>query len=346
MLLYLTDGEHNNLVATTDYLIPRSKRFPHSERKRTYAKTAAACSGTQAANDASKTMHPVVHAGYRHPKFRYDRIWSDPEGAQFQVVKSVMKRHLKPADFATLWKAVASGVDIHDKALIPPNLKLAFNSTGAITVEGVIRAQSGLSNDVSDPVRILSKNDHFHSLVGESGPLVVATVPGFSEVFGEHRCIPEGGFLSELAKIEGADNSKPIKEGNMETNDMAINRQRFVILDDTFFAWRDGLVAEKERKKALKELAKNEAKENRSGASNKRSGVDADDAGGPATKKRLPSCGTGACMVPMPDGGVKCSIKGCRAHYCATCIDSPFYNQHQQLCSVVQGAKKKATAPV
>ena len=177
---------------------------------------------TQSANDR-RHSHPIIHAGYKHPKFKYDQVWADPDGEGYKGVKKIMKENMKPGDFTTLWKGLAAADDITSKALTLHNIKHAFNSLGIITVQGVMNVQNGLTNDPSDSLEILSGNAYFHLLPTPDATAVHALVSdSLSVIFGEHSMIPSAAFERLLVDIPNADNTAAVKAGNKKIDEMAI----------------------------------------------------------------------------------------------------------------------------
>jgi hypothetical protein len=228
---------------------------------------------------------------------------------------------------------LASADDITSKALTLHNVQQSFHGTGAITIQGVMKCQadrSGLTTDPSDPLDILSGNAFFHSLDYERALKVVEAIPECAVLFGIHHIVPEDEFDRILGEIPGADNTKIIKKGNKERNDMNIGRQRFCILSNVLFEFRAARVV---AKAAMEELSKNEAREKRQ--------HDGPDDDGPAKKKASRKCSNTLCMEPMADGGSKCETTGCLLRFCATCLALPFYASHRKQCTVIQEKKKK-----
>ena len=341
-LLYQQDGAANPLKAIIDICVPRAERYFRTQKKRIYAKSGGGCSMTQSAN-ARGCQHPIIPAGYRHPKFKYDKIWADPDGAGYQGVKEIMKANMKPGDFGTLWKGLAAADDITSKALTLHNCKGAFNSLGIVTVQGVMNVQAGLTNDPSDALEILSGNAHFHYLPTAEATAVLALVADpLSEIFGQHSMILSDEFERLLAPIANADNTPPVKAGNKKIDEMAISRYYFCLFEPELFNFRQSRIDEREREAALKALAKNQRKEHGTG---KRGGGAEDDDGEMTKKKRKQArCSNNSCMAEMEDNGTKCDNTGCRFRFCSTCLVSAFYLTHKGQCQLVQQQKKQAKA--
>ena len=62
--------------------------------------------------------------------------------------------------------------------------------------------------------------------------------PTLAEIVAEEDFVPEVDYDRLLRDIPGADNVEPVAEGRTALNDLAVNRQRCVILGDAFLTFR------------------------------------------------------------------------------------------------------------
>ena len=162
-------------------------------------------------------------------------ILQKPSGTSWDGLDKMLSQSMDPADKKTLWKAVASAVEIISMALTAKNIHSAFDSTGSITRAGVCRCQEEMTNDPSSPLKILQGNKFWSEFQGELPQQVLDLVPTLSLTVRRHNFIPETVFDEVLDALPGADNVQRVKPGNMELNDKSINKQRCSILDQPFF---------------------------------------------------------------------------------------------------------------
>ena len=275
-------------------------------------------------------MHPVIKAGYKDPKFKYEADFTDPTGMSWQALKQFMRDKMEAADFKTLWKGVAQSVPICSKALTLKNIQSAFDATGAITRLGVAKVQRGETTDPSNALRILSGNAHFVSLDTATAQQVMDLLPQLTEAVATYDFVPEELFDTLLGAIPGADNAVPVEEGRKGLNDLAINRQRCCILGNSFFEYRKSQIERQASRKRAPAVA-----------------VEGNDAAVPAKAKRRHKCAN-IMYHEQSEPKSKCSASRCTFYFCDTPVCKTSLLLHQPDCvraaDAANAAKKETKA--
>jgi hypothetical protein len=322
LMSYWADGEHHNLTVVIDLL---TKRATRRNQNNVYVKSSAGASMDEAANDRGKGLHPVIKKGFKDKNFKYDQFWSWPCGYGWELLRTFMASKMDPADFKTLGKAVGCAKSICSQALTIKNIQSAFDSVGSITKKGVDKVNRGVTKDPSNPTNIMSANYHFRSLDTEKAVKVIALVPVFGATVTTTDFVPETVFSSKLESIEGADNVELIAPGHKQLNDMAINRQRCLILGAKLMQWRQ---------------------RRQEGPAVNEDGDDREAAREPVHKKlkKAPKCANPTCKGTAEIDG---KIGNCKAPYCKMifCKDpscTTMKDQHEGPCKAKALKAKEA----
>lgn len=221
------DGAFGQIDATTN---KKFTEFMEKYAKHTVrTKWSASRSLSESPNDLG-WMHSILHTSFSSYHFRYG-AFKDPPGGVWKGLKEFLDKHLEKASFKTVWRALVHGKEYIEKAFNKKNILSAFRVAGI---------------EPFDTVTILAHNPHFNTLSPADAQWVVDTaVPELAEVCSKNGYVPEEDFKRVLEKRPGVDNS--VARKGKKLNDMAVNRQRAVILSHGEYM---EVIAEKRRKKA------------------------------------------------------------------------------------------------
>jgi hypothetical protein len=325
------DGAYGQIDAITNESF---NKHLHKHAPRTiFVKYSAGRSLSESPNDLG-WMHSILHRSFKAYHFKYGKF-KDPPGGVWTGMKAFLGRNIDGSSFSSVWRALCHSKEYLDKAFSKANIKSAFLMAGI---------------EPLDVVTVLSHNPHFRELDKPDAQWVVKNaVPRAAEVCKERGYVPEQDLQQILSERPHIDNSAPRKPKNMALNDMAVNRQRALILSHPEFMAE---LRSKREKKAVDAAATAEKKAQKAEAARKRkvsetvadSGSSAPGAvaatSAPAKRSKRPSvsvsCANSACGAKGEDGAgdrdgdgdgdagwKKCSWPYCRAWYCGAknCVE-------------------------
>jgi hypothetical protein len=169
------DGDHPQVAATQNVLIPRSIR---KQQDLVFVKWAGGCSMTQSPNDNNRGMHPVFKKVYGDSKYRYCAV-ADPPGEKWASLKAFLLAYMDPASFRTVWKAMCYAPSTLENACKASSIRSAYHNTGIIDQDKLIHMQNGVDTNPSNPRTILGVNPFFNSFTKEDGEYMLSKVEDY-----------------------------------------------------------------------------------------------------------------------------------------------------------------------
>lgn len=292
------DGAYGQITAIIDMLHPRSVRKGHNIA---WLKYAGGCSLVQSANDKG-ACHRTLHNLFKSTHFKYEDV-TEPLSPQWANIKNILHAHLDSASFSTVWKCFCHARLFLDKAFNGLAIKTAFEKSG------VYMSATGKF----DAIQVLSQCPHFLTLATDDAKSLIDSLPQFYDIFSNYGYIPEDCF----DEILSSDVDNCPKRKGQALNNLAVNRQRCMIISERSFFEHAQMREEDARSNRLNKLWRRNANESGILQSSNVRLANKSDAKVPRQSTQR-QCSNIACMErnAVNNKWERCTVKYCRSVSC------------------------------